>query len=126
LANGQGFALVAEKLREHRIGGMLKGEDLSDEFAASLDKDLWMHWCILASMNPDKPQPDLFISPQRYRHYKGGLYEVMEMALHSETLETLVVYRNLQTGLLWVRPAPMFLEEVMVDGVRQLRFTPIE
>ena len=77
-------------------------------------------------MNPSNPQPELFMSPKRYRHYKGGLYEVMEMALHSETLETLVAYRNLQTGLLWVRPARMFLEEVMVNGQTIARFSPID
>jgi hypothetical protein len=77
-------------------------------------------------MNPSNPQPELFISPQRYRHYKGGLYEVMEMAIHSETLETLVVYRNLQTGLLWVRPASMFLEEVEVNGAMVPRFSPLQ
>jgi hypothetical protein len=77
-------------------------------------------------MNPSNPQPELFISPQRYRHYKGGLYEVIEMALHSETLETLVAYRNLQTGLLWVRPAAMFLESLEIDGKTIPRFSPIQ
>ena len=77
-------------------------------------------------MNTVNPQPELFISPQRYRHYKGGLYEVIEMALHSETLETLVVYRNLQTGLLWVRPATMFLEDVVIEGKTLQRFTPMQ
>jgi hypothetical protein len=48
------------------------------------------------------------------------------MALHSETLETLVAYRNLQTGLLWVRPARMFLEEVEVNGQSIARFSPID
>jgi len=77
-------------------------------------------------MNTVNPQPELFISPQRYRHYKGGLYEVIDMALHSETLETLVVYRNLQTGLLWVRPATMFLEDVVIEGKTLRRFTPMQ
>lgn len=59
----------------------------------------------------------------RYRHYKGGEYEVIGCAKHSETEEDLVVYRALY-GLrgLWVRPLPMFEEEVMVDGTRVARF----
>ncbi|MDA8683007.1 DUF1653 domain-containing protein, partial [Porticoccaceae bacterium] len=30
-----------------------------------------------------------------YQHYKGGLYQVVEVARHSETEELLVVYRTL-------------------------------
>ncbi|WP_119154953.1 DUF1653 domain-containing protein [Caldimonas tepidiphila] len=59
----------------------------------------------------------------RYRHYKGGEYEVIGVARHSETLEPLVVYRPLynQTGW-WVRPHAMFFETVTIDGVEQPRF----
>ena len=62
-----------------------------------------------------------------YRHYKGGLYEVLDIARHSETLEPLVVYRALYGAHgLWVRPAAMFTETVVIDGVRQPRFTALE
>jgi hypothetical protein len=64
----------------------------------------------------------------RYRHYKGGEYEVVGVARHSETLEPMVVYRPLynQTGL-WVRPYAMFLERVKDDnGQLQSRFALIE
>jgi len=59
----------------------------------------------------------------RYRHYKGGEYEVLGVARHSETHQALVVYRPLYnaTGW-WVRPFAMFAEAVDVDGVRQPRF----
>ena len=59
-----------------------------------------------------------------YRHYKGLLYEVVGTVRHSETLEALTLYRALygEKGL-WVRPAAMFSEEVVIDGVRQPRFT---
>lgn len=62
--------------------------------------------------------------PGRYRHYKGMLYEVLGTARHTETEELLTVYRALygEHGL-WVRPAAMFNEEVVIDGVRQPRFT---
>jgi hypothetical protein len=46
---------------------------------------------------------------------------------HSETLEPLTLYRALygEQGL-WVRPAAMFNEEVVVNGVRQPRFARVE
>jgi hypothetical protein len=61
--------------------------------------------------------------PGRYRHFKGGEYEVIGLARGSETLEPLVVYRALhgERGL-WVRPAAMFLEEVTVAGQSVPRF----
>ncbi|MBA4286456.1 MAG: DUF1653 domain-containing protein [Xanthomonadaceae bacterium] len=59
----------------------------------------------------------------RYRHYKGGEYDVIGVARHSETLEALVVYRPLynQTGL-WLRPFPMFVENIVHEGREQPRF----
>jgi hypothetical protein len=63
----------------------------------------------------------------RYRHRKGGLYEVVGVARHSETLEPMVVYRSLQGAMgLWVRPHAMFFERVVVDGREVPRFAPID
>jgi len=63
------------------------------------------------------------IPPGRYRHYKGNEYEVIGIAQHSETLEPMVVYRPLYgEGGLWVRPAAMFAEDVVIDGKSQPRF----
>ena len=66
------------------------------------------------------------IKPGRYRHYKGGEYEVLGLATHSETEEPMVVYRPLygERGL-WVRPAAMWNETVERDGKRYRRFTYI-
>lgn len=66
------------------------------------------------------------ICPGRYRHFKGGEYEVLGTATHSETYEKLVVYRPLynETGL-WVRPLAMFLESVNHEGKVVSRFTRI-
>ena len=63
----------------------------------------------------------------RYRHYKGGEYEVIGVARHSETLEPLVVYRPLYnaTGL-WVRPHAMFFGSLEVAGQTVQRFQPID
>ncbi len=48
-----------------------------------------------------------------YRHFKGGLYLVEDIARHSETGEDYVVYRALYgSGELWIRQKLMFLEEV--------------
>jgi len=71
---------------------------------------------------PALPQPQL----GRYRHYKGGEYEVVGVARHSETLEPLVLYRPLYNASgLWVRPYAMFFEDIEVDGRRQPRFAPV-
>jgi hypothetical protein len=62
----------------------------------------------------------------RYRHYKGGEYEVLGVVRHSESLEPLVLYRPLyNTSGMWVRPYYMFLETVEVDGAQVLRFAPM-
>jgi len=65
--------------------------------------------------------------PGRYRHYKGGEYEVTGVARHSETLEPLVVYRPLYNDSgWWVRPHAMFFGQVVVDGVPRARFARIQ
>lgn len=72
------------------------------------------------------------IAPGKYEHYKGKLYEVIGTAVHSETLEELVVYRALYSSkdfgenALWVRPRSMFTEEVLVDGKSVPRFRLLE
>jgi hypothetical protein len=65
--------------------------------------------------------------PGIYRHYKGGLYEVLGIARHSETEEPLVMYRALygEYGL-WARPQPMFIEDVAHEGGRQPRFALVK
>lgn len=63
------------------------------------------------------------IPPGRYRHYKGNDYTVLGVARHSETLEEFVVYRQEYGDRgLWVRPAAMFAETVVVDGKSVPRF----
>jgi hypothetical protein len=62
-------------------------------------------------------------APGRYRHYKGGEYQLVAVARHSETHEALVVYRPLYgEGGWWVRPHAMFFGHVVIDGRSQPRF----
>ena len=62
----------------------------------------------------------------RYRHFKGGEYELLCIARHSETCEPMVVYRALYgEGDVWVRPAAMWQETVLHEGKEVLRFTYI-
>ena len=59
----------------------------------------------------------------KYQHYKGGEYEVLDIARHSETEELVVVYRPLYGDRdLWVRPLDMFRESVEIDGKSMPRF----
>jgi hypothetical protein len=90
---------------------------------------LSLFWLTILTMpDADHDLPPLIDTPPgRYRHYKGLFYEVLGTARHSETLEPMTLYRALygQKGL-WVRPAAMFNETVVIDGVRQLRFVKVD
>lgn len=64
------------------------------------------------------------VRPGRYRHFKGGEYEVIGTAKHSETLEPMIVYRALYgEGGWWVRPLHMWNENVVHMGNEVRRFT---
>ncbi len=62
----------------------------------------------------------------KYRHFKGNLYELVDLAHHSETQEAMVVYRALYGDHgLWVRPLDMFFETIQRDGKTVSRFAYI-
>ena len=62
-----------------------------------------------------------------YQHYKGNLYQVFNVATHSETREKVVVYQCLYGDYsMWVRPLTMFTETVEVDGKEIPRFELIK
>jgi hypothetical protein len=75
-------------------------------------------------MSTENLPPLIETRPGIYRHYKNLMYEVLGTVRHSETLEPMTLYRALygERGL-WVRPAAMFMEDVVIEGVQQPRFT---
>jgi hypothetical protein len=67
------------------------------------------------------------IKPGRYRHFKGGEYEVVGIARDSENQAPMVVYKALyDNGSLWVRPLAMFAETIERDGRTFRRFEAID
>ncbi|MBC3860691.1 DUF1653 domain-containing protein [Undibacterium jejuense] len=62
---------------------------------------------------------------QKFRHYKGGVYELVCEATQESDLSPVIVYRS-HNGTVWTRPKDVFFEMVEVDGVRVPRFAPIE
>ena len=67
------------------------------------------------------------IKKGKYRHFKGMEYEVVDIAKNSETLEDMIIYKQLYgDGSLWVRPASMWNENVEKDGKTTKRFEYID
>ena len=64
----------------------------------------------------------------KYKHFKGTVVEVIGIALHSETMEEMIVYnhpdpvKGRDANTMWARPKEMFFEEVEVDGKKIPRF----
>lgn len=62
-------------------------------------------------------------APGLYRHFKGGEYELLSVAHHSETQELLAVYRSVEDrDTIWVRPLEMFTELVEHTDAKLPRF----
>ena len=61
----------------------------------------------------------------RYRHYKGGLYELVCEATLESDLTPLIIYRAAD-GSIWARPKAVFFEEITVDGKTLQRFTALD
>jgi hypothetical protein len=61
----------------------------------------------------------------RYRHYKGGLYELVCEATLESDLTPMIVYRA-ANGTVWIRPKDVFFQLIEVDGKSVQRFTPID
>ncbi|MFZ6773674.1 DUF1653 domain-containing protein [Undibacterium sp. SXout7W] len=62
---------------------------------------------------------------QRYRHYKGGIYELVCEATQESDLSPVIVYRS-HNGSIWTRPKAVFFEQIMINGKSVQRFTPMD
>ncbi len=76
------------------------------------------------------PQVDQRVKPgERYRHFKGGLYEVVCQAIQESDHTPVVVYRPLNresSHTFWTRPLDVFFEEVQVGERTTQRFTRVD
>lgn len=65
-----------------------------------------------------------------YRHFKGGIYKVLGIGVHSETAELMVIYSSERDTKIWIRPLDMFLSEVdhekYPDVKQKMRFEPLD
>jgi len=59
-----------------------------------------------------------------YRHWKGDLYRCLEIATHTETKETFVVYRSERTGITWCRPLDLWNKPARIPGDLNFREDP--
>jgi hypothetical protein len=61
----------------------------------------------------------------KYRHYKGGIYEIInEARLESEPTVVMVVYKA-EDGVIWTRPRDEFFEFILYEGHTVQRFAPL-
>lgn len=62
--------------------------------------------------------------PILYRHYKGGIYEIVCEATQESDLSPIIVYRS-HDGRVWTRPKEVFFETIEIDGKMVQRFAEI-
>jgi hypothetical protein len=63
---------------------------------------------------------------ERWKHYKGGVYEIITLANHSENQESLVVYKSIPFGSVYARPLAMWEDECELGRIKFKRFEVIE
>ena len=49
------------------------------------------------------------VAGRRYRHWKGGVYEVLGIGMLEATMDEVVLYRLVGDSLIWVRPTASFI-----------------
>lgn len=67
-----------------------------------------------------------FVVGDYVKHFKGGVYRIVTFCKHTETGESMIVYKRLSDGSVWARPESMFRSEVdkekYPDVKQQFRF----
>lgn len=67
---------------------------------------------------------------KKYRHFKGNIYIVICIAKDSETLDDLVIYKDINSDKYWARKKSMFLSKVdrekYPDVCQEYRFMQID
>lgn len=63
----------------------------------------------------------------RYKHYRGGEYEVLCVArLEGDETKEMVVYKSIEHGDVWLRPVVEFLGHANSGDYTGQRFMPLE
>ena len=126
IANGS-YGIQIQTKFDDEIGDLAH---MINEMSVKISENEKMQRDMCSWANWKKVYPILCLESMRIRipkgiycHYKGNRYQVEGVALHSETLEPMVIYRALY-GMeeTWVRPASMWLEWIEVKGKRVRRF----
>lgn len=64
---------------------------------------------------------------ETYKHFKGNIYKIIAIAKHSETMEDLIIYQQIdEPTKVWARPINMFNDTIIKDNVSYKRFTKID
>lgn len=83
---------------------------------------------LTAQFNADQYRAEMI--GKYYRHFKGNVYRVLAIGVHSETAELMVIYCSMNDLNMWIRPLDMFLSEVdhekYPDVKQKLRFEPLD
>lgn len=118
-----------------RKGGFLGGAYI-ETVTIPDEQDKWAQYCRSSPEKYPEVKEEIMNDPEpksiekgTYRHAKSGkLYEVLGVALQTETNEQFVIYRPLyeNTYELFARPFEMFMENVVIDGREVLRLERVE
>lgn len=73
---------------------------------------------------PRSSFPKKALSVRRFRHYKGGIYELVCEATQESDHTPIIVYRA-HNGTIWTRPHAVFFEWLEIDGEKVQRFSEI-
>ena len=56
-----------------------------------------------------------------YLHNNGNLYEILSIGLLEISLESMVTYKDVETGIIWVRPTKEFFDGRFKEVYRKVK-----